>query len=141
MGFADNFRLFLDWLKWERGWYFARVALFGAIRFLAAAGLVWLLAIVLGAPPLPARPLLLAALIADTRERTGALKVGPAIAPPGLRAWTGGLAAVLAVTAALLALSPGRFGASARRLLHPGEAAPAFGMEVTPGNVTVKPGD
>jgi hypothetical protein len=92
-------------------------------------------------PGLPYEPAFVAALVEDARRRTGSLEVGRALSPRGLSRWAGMLAAVVIVTCALLALSPDRFGASARRLLHPGHGRPAFGLRVSPGDVTVRPGE
>ncbi|MBI5836421.1 MAG: hypothetical protein HZB25_04165 [Candidatus Eisenbacteria bacterium] len=226
MGFTDSYRLFLGWLRRERSRHLAALALHGLVRFLAVAGLGWLLAITLGLLPLPAVPLLgaalavtlaslvgnlalpllrapglrgfarrvdrafpelkdrtinalelggqmaevsgsessrgdspgressgsklpdlnfepafVAALVEDARRRTGVLAVSPALAPRGRARWAGTLGAVVAVTAALLIVSPDRFGASARRLLHPSQGRPAFGLRVLPGDVTVRPGE
>ncbi|HVP39085.1 MAG TPA: hypothetical protein VMS93_07885, partial [Candidatus Saccharimonadales bacterium] len=225
MGFSDSYRLFLGWLRRERARHLAGLALYGLVRFLAAAGLGWLAAITLGLSPLPAAPLLVAALaftaaallfylalpllrapglrgfahlvdrafpdlkdrtisalelggqlerdtrarpaapagasaapgatapvlryepafvaalVDDARTRTAALAVRPALAPRGLGRWAGTLAGVAALTGALLALSPNQFGASARRLLHPRQGRPPFGLRVSPGDQTVHPGE
>ncbi|HVP40029.1 MAG TPA: DUF4175 family protein, partial [Candidatus Saccharimonadales bacterium] len=67
--------------------------------------------------------------------------VRPALAPRGLGRWAGTLAGVVALSAALLALSPNQFGAAARRLLHPRQGRPPFGLRVSPGDQIVHPGE
>lgn len=207
MGFQDNYRTFVGWLKRERTRHMGALFLFGTVRALAVAALVWFGAILLGVLPLPARPILytavlgtaaavvfalilpllrapglkgfarlvdrafpdlkdrtinslelggklvdgaptptfepvfVEALVRDTRGRVESLDVGARLRPQGLGRWAGGLAGTVGALVALLLLWPHGFGASARRLLHPSLAALPFGLRVTPGDVTLKPGE
>ncbi len=86
-------------------------------------------------------PAFVQALVADTHRRVENLEIGSRVRPRGAWRWAGVLGGSAALTALLLVVTPGWFGASARRLLNPREGVIPFGLLVTPGDLTVAPGE